>query len=65
MYGCTINLSPANKENDIMSDVLHVVYIYKINTRGPNTEPCGTPQEMDCSLDIIELNDTNCFLLDK
>ena len=43
-----ILVSSANKINlrsvDILQMSLHV--IYKINSLGPSTEPCGTPHEI-------------------
>ena len=36
-------------------------FAYNVKRTGDKTHPCGTPVEMDCSLDNIPLNRTNCF----
>ena len=40
------SLSSANKINLRSFDTLQMSLIYKINSLGPTTEPCGTPHEI-------------------
>ena len=41
-----ILVSSANKINLRSFDTLQMSLIYKINSLGPSTEPCGTPHEI-------------------
>ena len=42
-----------------------ISFIYIRNKRGPRTEPCGTPQSMDCCSEITPLISVVCFRLLK
>ena len=41
------------------------IFIYKRNSKGPNTNPCGTPLVIVISSDLTPLYFTNCFLLHR
>lgn len=51
----TRDVSSANKQNDIILEVLQISFIYIINSNGPGTEPWGTPQVTVCSDERAEL----------
>ena len=40
-------------------------FIYRRNSNGPSTDPCGTPQVIVSSSDLSLKTDTNCFLFDR
>ena len=40
-------------------------FMYKIKSKGPNIEPCGTTHETGLKLEDMLFNRTNCFLPDK
>ncbi len=58
-------VSSANKQNVKLSEVLQMSFMYKINYKGPNTEPCGTPQVIGRSVDFTELYETYWLLSHK
>ena len=37
--------------------------MYNINKRGPRTEPCGTPHEIDLVTDVVSFKKTYCLRL--
>ena len=56
-----ILVSSANKINLRSFDTLQMSLIYKINSFGPSTEPCGTPHEICIKSDEHSPILTNCF----
>ena len=48
-------VSSANKQNEIISEVLQISFIYIRNNKGPNIEPWGTPHEIYWSMEMAEL----------
>ena len=54
-----ILVSSANKINLRSFDTFQMSLIYKINSLGPSTEPCGTPHEICITSDEHSPNLTN------
>ena len=43
-----------------MSNVIIILYIYIINSTGPNTDPCGIPDRTSSHSDFYPFKTTRC-----
>ena len=58
-------VSSANRIENRLWDAVDKSLTYKMNNKGPSTEPCGIPHVIDLSSDLVSLMYTYCFLLLK
>ena len=54
-------VSSAKRKKDNLLDMFGKSFMYNKKSRGPRTEPCGTPQEIDNVSEETPLKYTNCL----